>query len=405
MIIRKVGVVAAALAAIGIGIELLARSVTPPWPVYMLRPQPISAEEISLWQAGMPDAVFATNSWSMRDRERTVAKPQGVSARALFVGDSVLDGTFTRMPLPLRIERELAKQGRADVEAVNLGVTSTGPREYYYRLREVGLMLSPDAVVMMFFSGNDFLYQRFDGEPSVPPFIDDLPLPSLLGAVAPHATWLARVRTPRAGVRGEMQLIDDAVRRPAAERVSLLARHMKHHYFPQLDEARIGSILSRGDEGFWQAFALRQRDREILPAQVLQQMIVSATEAADDQPSDSATAVDVEAALSWISASERLARSRGIPFLVALAPPATVDPAFVEFWKPWPRYVRYSLRRDADHKALAGALARASIAVADLRDDLGGVRDTYRKTDTHWTEIGNDIVAARLAREVIALKR
>lgn len=119
----------------------------------MLRPAPVSARAIEQWQAGMPEATFTLNSWQMRDRERSVAKPQGIALRSLFIGDSVLDGSFSRSSIPSRVEALLRTAGRGDVEAINLGVTSTGPVEYYYRLQRVGLELSADAVVMLLFAG------------------------------------------------------------------------------------------------------------------------------------------------------------------------------------------------------------------------------------------------------------
>ena len=39
--------------------------------------------------------------------------------------------------------------------------------------------------------------------------------------------------------------------------------------------------------------------------------------------------------------------------------------------------------------------------VIDLRDDLEGVRGTYRLTDGHWTELGTRIVADRVSRALL----
>ncbi len=46
-----------------------------------------------------------------------------------------------------------------------LGVSATGPREYFYRLRDVAMRLRPDALLVFVYSGNDFLQggQAFPG--------------------------------------------------------------------------------------------------------------------------------------------------------------------------------------------------------------------------------------------------
>jgi hypothetical protein len=404
----KLAGVGVLLAVILVGAEGSARLFTPRWPAYMLRPAPVSARAVEQWQAGMPEATFTLNSWQMRDRERSVAKRQGIALRSLFIGDSVLDGSFSRSSIPSRVEALLRAASRGDVEAINLGVTSTGPVEYYYRLQRVGLELSADAVVMLIFPGNDLVYRRFGDEPRVPPLIDELPMPSVLGTVAPHLTWWARqaaglvpgVEAP--GLPDEQATIDAAMSLPIEARVRVLSGYMKEYYFPALDQDRIAEILSRGGDTFWLAFAPRRLDREFLPAGFIRQMIASET--APPAPAAVPGTASVEATLSWIVAAEKLARRHGVRFMVALAPVPVVDPEFVSFWRYWPHYNDYNVQRDGDHRALAMALSRTSIPVVDLRDNLGGVPGAYRKTDMHWTEQGNDIVAARFAGELAKLQ-
>ena len=69
----------------------------------------------------------------------------------------------------------------------------------------------------------------------------------------------------------------------------------------------------------------------------------------------------------------------------------------------WPHYNRYNALSDRRHDALAAALAGTRIPFLDLKRDLAGVRDAFRKTDMHWTESGCEIVAARLASAALAL--
>jgi hypothetical protein len=124
-------------------------------------------------------------------------------------------------------------------------------------------------------------------------------------------------------------------------------------------------------------------------------------------PADAAAAVsddEIKATMSWLLATDKLVRSHGVKFVVAVIPVGTVDPDFVDFWKPWPRYYSYTLGRAAIHDAMVAALAKTAIRFVDLRQDLEGVRGTYRKTDLHWTERGHEAVAERLTKEVIALR-
>ncbi|MBM3647601.1 MAG: hypothetical protein FJX11_07410 [Alphaproteobacteria bacterium] len=109
--------------------------------------------------------------------------------------------------------------------------------------------------------------------------------------------------------------------------------------------------------------------------------------------------------LSWLTATHRLAKDHGVPLVVALIPVGTVDPAYVEFWRPWSRYFSASLSADARHRRLADAIRRAGLPVVDLRDDLGGVPGTYRLTDGHWTTRGSELVADRLSHELLKLQR
>ena len=183
--------------------------------------------------------------------------------------------------------------------------------------------------------------------------------------------------------------------------VPILAELMHRRFFPRLDRPAIEEIVGRGGERFWAQFQPRAVDREYLPVAVLRQMIVSETEREPTVPADSP---EIAATLSWLEAAFDLARRHRLPFAVALAPVATVDPAFTEFWQPWPHYNRYNVLRDSHHDALAMVLAQKGILLIDLKRDLAGVRNAFRKTDMHWTEQGCEIVAARLASDAVVAR-
>lgn len=403
--------------ASAIGIEVAAWIVTPAWPGYLLRPAPVSADPEAQWIRGMPEVVFATNSWQMRDRERSVTKPANVSFRAVFVGDSFLEGGFTRAALPARVEGRLIEAGQQDVEAVNLGVAGTSPVEYYYRIKELGLGIQPDTIVLTFYSGNDTVTEPFPGDRPALPLVAELPRPSLLGKIAPHLDWQI-VNALRLSGRAkggkyapnEHEVITAALAKPFAEGLPPLVKMMHQYYFPDLPEARIAEILSRGGDRFWQEFKPRRFDREYLQGWFLDGLISMETDThpvpLTPEAADAAISPDeIKATMSWLDATHRLVKSQGVKFLVAVIPVGTTDADFVDFWKPWPRFYSYTLGRAAAHKAMIAALAKSDIPFIDLADDLQGERGTYRKSDLHWTEHGHEVVAARLAREVNALRR
>lgn len=399
------------------GIEVAAWIATPAWPGYLLRPAAVSADAEAQWSRGMPEVVFATNSWQMRDRERSVTKPADIAFRTVFIGDSFLEGGFTRAPLPARIEGRLIEGGQQDVEAVNLGVAGTSPIEYYYRIKELGLALHPDAIVLTFYSGNDVVTEPFPGDHPPLPLVAELPRPSLLGAIAPHLDWqLVNALRLSGRAKGgkyapnEHEVITAALAKPFAEGLPILVQMMHRYYFPDLPEARLTEILSRGGDRFWQEFKPKRFDREYLQGWFLDGLVSMETgtkpvpltpEAADATVSPS----QIKATMSWLEATNRLVKAHGVKFLVAVIPVGTTDADFVDFWKPWPRFYSYTLGRAAEHRAMIAALAKSDIPYIDLADDLEGERGTYRKSDLHWTEHGHEVVTARLAREVSALRR
>ena len=238
------------------GIEAVAWVVTPSWPAYLLRPAPVGVDAVAQWSGGMPEVVFATNRWTMRDRERTEAKPANVRFRSIFVGDSFLEGGFTRAALPARIEGRFVEARQEDAEAINLGVAGTSPVEYYWRIRQLGFGLKPDAVVLMFYSGNDTIDVPFPGDGAELPLVAELPRPSLLGQVAPHATWqiVNALRLSGAAQGGkyapnEHETITNALAKPRSEGLPVLAKMMQRYYFPNLSEAAVEEVLGCGVTG------------------------------------------------------------------------------------------------------------------------------------------------------------
>ena len=385
------------------GSEVIASFLAPSWPARDIRPITVTST---------PELVF--NDWSLRDRPRTIARPPGVNFRSILVGDSFLEGAFLPAPLSAVVEQRFAAAGRRDMEAINFGVSATGPRQYHYRIKDVGLALKPDAIVLMVYAGNDFISTPF-GSWLAPP-IAELPLPSMLGAVAPRTTWLTvnRLGLSEYGgnnkvIDGEFATLNEWVTLPPAERADRIARHIRQHYHPRVSEETIREILSRGDNRFWTAFGTASPDREFIAGWLLSGVVDWETgtwtmprSAEEADRLEGNTMVDET--LSWLAASERLARANGVPLVIALIPVGTVDPAYVDFWRSWPKYFSNSLAADARHKRLAAKLRESGAPFIDLRDDFAGVAGTYRLTDGHWTERGTRIAADRVSRELLKLR-
>lgn len=384
------------------GAEVIASFLVPSYPARDIRPIAVTSSA---------DIVY--NDWALRDRPRTFARPPGVDFRSVLVGDSFLEGPFLPTTLAALIEKRWAAQGHADREAINFGVSATGPRQYYYRIEDVALDLKPDVIVLAIYAGNDFVSVPFGGW--VPPLIAELPLPSVLGAVAPRSTWFAvnRLGLSEIGrnnlrIEGEFEMLNAWLDLPQAELIDRVVAHVKRYYYPNLPEEKIREILTRGDNRFWTAFEKRPDGREKLPGWLLNGVVdwetgtwrmVRTPEEADRLESDNMMAET----LTWIEAAYRLAQRNGIKLVAALIPVGTVDPDYVTFWRYWPNYFSSSLAADARHRRLARELRQRGLPFVDLREALDGQPGTYRLTDGHWTMKGTEIVADRLSRELAAL--
>lgn len=399
------------------GLELASSYLVPTWPARDLRP--VSAESLrnslAKAMAQWPELIPDYNDWAMRDRPRTIERPPGTRLRAVVVGDSFVEGFMSSATLPARMERIWRDNGLTDMEAIDLGVSGTGPKQYYYRIRDFALDLKPDVIVLVICAINDFITTPFSSF-AFPPLIEELPEPSILGTVVPRTTWLAvnRLGLSEIGrwdknVPGEFTQLNEWVHLPAPQPLDLVTRHMHKYYYPNLGEDVIRGILSRGDDRLWSVFEKRATDPEFAIGWLYASLIDWET-GSWPVPHDAAEADrmngmnGVEETTSWVLAMARKAKENNVRLVVALAPSGAVDPAYAAFWRPWPRYFSYSWGADARAKHLAERLRRQGISVTDLTDVLAGKPGTYRLMDSHWTEEGTQIVADRLAHDLLKLR-
>lgn len=398
------GVFAALLVALTVaGLEALSAFVVPSWPARELRPIEVSKPAIASTLSGT-QAMPEYNSWGLRDRDHPLQKQDGTS-RTVLVGDSFLEGAFVEKSIGMRLEELWQSQGHRDWEVMSLGISATGPPQYYYRIRNIALSLQPDALVLMFYSGNDFVADALSPW-NVPPLIAERPQPSWLGTVAPRLTWLLVNRLGLSefgrGNKSTTGDVQEIIKKPRAERFDAMARFIKTYYYPEKDEQVIREILSRGGDKFWDRFEPRDRDQEYIQAWWLANVVdwETANWTVPLTPAEVAQSVNKEAiasTMSWLLGARDLARERGIKFVIALAPVGLVDPNYAEFWGPWPRYMSFPKQREIMHRVLRAELEAKDVTVVDLEDDLKGVPGTYRLSDGHWTELGTEIAAKRLA--------
>ena len=109
-----------------------------------------------------PNTVVKTNSLGLRNPEITLTKPPSTK-RILFIGDSYTMGWGVpeQSAYPRLTEKLLDTESLPfAVQDINAGFTASGPSGYYLYLKQHGLDLSPDIIVIGFYLGNDILARR-----------------------------------------------------------------------------------------------------------------------------------------------------------------------------------------------------------------------------------------------------
>jgi hypothetical protein len=174
-----------------------------------------------------------------------------------------------------------------------------------------------------------------------------------------------------------------------------------------MEASTLAEILSRGDGRLLTAFGPRPVDEEYLPGWLVHHLIDSDLKKlpallvrSREDAAAFVTQADIDANLSWLREMNRVARSKGVPLDIFVIPAGSVDPEFVEFWKPWPNFYSWYVQCDLRHDLLVKALKKTELSVIDLKTDFDGVPGTYRKGDGHWTERGLDIAAARVFKQL-----
>ena len=110
------------------------------------------------------DVEFKVNSLGFRDDEMTVKKPPDVY-RILLLGDSFIEGesVAAEKTAASLVEKEITLETGRKVGVVNMGVMSYAPAIYYRVIKDKGLPLNPDMVIVnvdMSDFQNDYAYAK-----------------------------------------------------------------------------------------------------------------------------------------------------------------------------------------------------------------------------------------------------
>ncbi len=377
--------------------EFAARMAVPPWPAIGLHgvtPGPMGAWARASERAG----ATGVNNWGQRDVPRTLRPPPKIR-RIAFIGDSFLEESST-IPVSLRVQQRLEGES---VEVLNLGVSASGPEEYYHRLRRIALPLGTQHCVMFIFAGNDFV----DAEVS-------LPSARGIAAVYPRGSMLQSL-----GLLGINHLLTNR-QRPVIQ--AWLTGGDLH----EQEQARHASLARMSDDTMRQALAgaaglpadrqRRLEQRLGQPAmkeffQILREpdeglfrsyYLVAALTAAGSPGKTQWAANSEVAALHWVTLSANLCRELGVDFTLVIIPEAfQVDSRMQKQWAPLAD-MRHLTKptRDASRR-LAERARAAKIDTLDLHTALPDQAGCYLNLDGHWSDQGVEIVSEVLAKKFV----
>lgn len=382
-----------------IGVEFMSAAIVPPWPVRELRPVTYNSSDERV------------NSWGFLDAERNIQKPPG-NKRIIFLGDSFLESGYYSRSLSHYVHDELVQQGKTNIECVNLGVSATGPQHYLYRMRNFGIKLSPDMVLLFIYIGNDLVSIAYQDQ--LVKLIAERPLPSVLGTFMPRFTWflverfhLSEHESGNIPIPNESKTLQRISEMPYESGTSALAEHMHQYYFPDIPGTQIKEVLRRGGPAFWQELEPRETDRQYLQGWLIKWMIEQGLQVRQKRGTPLAFEPDqvtIQATVSYIEQIKRDLQKRNMPLVVFLIPFAeNVDPEYRSFWLPWYQDNEYAPWLRVQRKTLFKVLNGRGIKTVDLTEVLNDISGIYRKFDGHWTEKGHLIVAHHVVQIITSL--
>ncbi len=374
------------LAASGVG-ELVARRFAPSWPASGLHG--VAGEKLAqAWsQTAAQHGGVGLNSWGQRDQERALEPKPGV-CRVAFIGDSFLEESES-VPVSVAVQTAL---GSSDVEVLNLGVSATGPAEYYYRAKNIGGRLRMNHCCIFFYAGNDFA--ALSKPWSLSDVVAVYPRESLFScagmpAMNHYLTNSRRAFTQTWGAAGRLGEGErhawEKIRQASREDIVAVLTSVYSLRKPQADH--LSACLSQaGGDAF--VSMLRNPDCGRFRSYLLQAAMGSVT-----QPAGSSAAVPVDPAYEWVSRTFVFCRERGIGFTLVIVPEAfQVDDRMRDQWMPLTDMRKLTMPMARAAAALAARARADGMDVLDLSKALAGQNGTYLNLDGHWSEKGVSIV-------------
>ena len=330
----------------------------------------------------------AINAWGQRDREREIRPGAGVY-RIAFIGDSFLEESS--LPVSLMAEQLM---GREEVEIINLGVSSTQPDEYYYRLRTVAVPLGCEHCVVCLFSGNDFV-----DEPRT------LHRSGGMFAVAPRPAWATTL-----GLRAINHLMTNS-QRPViqawfsagdlaakelqmfnsirqADDASLRDGLLHSSRLPEQEYRNLQARLNSPESGSFLAM-LKSPDAGKFRSYYLTSGLWAAAAGNGQWDPNPETQ-----ALYWAREMVKFCQTQKIGLTFVVIPEAfQVDSRMREQWAPLAD-MRHLTKpcRDASDRFCESA-RRDGLDVLDLHQAFEDVPGTYLNLDGHWSEKGVELAA------------
>jgi hypothetical protein len=324
------------------------------------------------------------NSKGLRDRELPYSKPGNVQ-RVMVVGDSFVEGeeVSAEAMLTRRMEAHLNPPGMPQTEVINGGVRAFSTAQEYLFLKEEALRYQPDAVVLVFYSGNDVA----DTNPRIVHNVASRHRPYF--DIDNHGNLKALPfrpeRTP------ELDIVD------RLRRDSLL--------FNVVDTG----VLAKLDSGFDSQDEAMSSENESEPTQPDRRLVKNELPVFSDTSTGSWDhAWDVVESL--IVASRDAANGVGAEFLLVYAP--TKWEVYPEDWEEI--RTRNSLPSggwdlDGPSERMGAIAARHRFSYVDLgptfRSEASSPDRLFYRSDIHWTPRGHDVAAQQVANALASGSR
>lgn len=377
--------------------EMLCRCFVPAWPSLGLHgvDMKLMAKK-NIDYLGRPASELGFNSWGQRDKERSLY-PSSNKKRIAFIGDSFLEHSSTK-PLSLLVEDRLSEKR---CEIINLGVSSSGPEDYYYRIKNIALKLGVTDCYVFIYEGNDLLNTKENRLFSFLGFAATYPKDSLLetlGLLALNHLMTNSFRPlmsewAKSGIAAKNELDLGQIFKNVSSQRSLISalaalggstqNQMKlARELLTKDLSLFYRMLQSPDEGRFRSYYLQYALNSILDERF-------------------GVTLNEVFAFSWIQEIKKVCKEKKVGLTVIIIPePFSVDPRFDQLWNPLTDmgHARRHFRRASER--LAVRCLSQNIRCIYLAGFLKGIPGTYLNLDGHWSPKGSEAVSAIIASAI-----